>query len=590
MPIEFIRDGVGYVEGLEIAKFGVNVFDERERLGNSQLETMKNRLNSALNRRRFLGLVGGSVITQFAAIDGVQATSQVPSRVAGGNEIQRANRNKRPNVLWIQTDEHRTDSLGCYGSKWAKTPNIDALAARGVVMQTCVCQSPVCVPSRSSQLTVRYPQECNVPFVENQRVPNTFPEDTITFPEHFSRHGYETVSFGKSHTPPHPTWQTKHTENIISAEYAGFFNLADGYDEDKARVVKRPGIHRIIIGGSYPTFFGNPSRRLTDQVIEYLRDRNSDRPFLLRISHNWPHTPVLPPPPFDRLYDPAEIVIQPYSEKAYRERAEYDRTMSDAQRMAEIPENLYRQTWADYMGLVGYVDYEIGRLLAAMKALGLDDDTIVLFSSDHGRALGEYGHGEKCTFDNQVWKVPFIFHWPGRLPEGEVREDLCELVDTGKTLAALAGIGDDVPSNWRGRDLFGGGILPREEQSVFGQIGSPNENAPILQNEIVKNELKSVTKRLLNGIEPHMVNPAFRLMRTGVRTHEYRMDVSWMRKGRRIQIEEADGNLFHLVSDPREMNNLWAEPSRQDVVRNLYARLKSWFENMEKPTGVFGGS
>lgn len=544
-----------------------------------------NRSEGRVSRRKFLTLIGGTVAAEAAASEIGQATdSGATPSVA---RKARTRRRRRPNILWIQTDEHRVDSLGCYGSEWAKTPNIDALAARGVVMKTCVAQSPVCVPSRSSQLTCLYPQECNVPLVENQRVRGTFPSGTVTFPEFFAERGYETVSFGKSHTPPHPTWQSKYTDNIINADYAGFFALAPGYDEDNARVVKRPGIHRIIIGGTYPTFLNNPSRRLTDQVIDYLGNRASDKPFLLRISHNWPHTPVLPPPPFDRLYDSDEIFIQPYSERAYRGRANYDRTMSDAQRLSELPVDQYRQTWVDYMGLVGYVDYEIGRLLAAIKALRLEDDTIIVFSSDHGRALGEYGHGEKCTFDDQVWRVPFIWCWPGNIPGGVVREDLCELIDTGRTLAGLAGLGDQAPEKWRGRDLFGTAPPPPEEQCIYGQIGWPDASAPILQTEHVKEELQSIT-RLLGGIPPHEVNPAFRLLRMGVRTHDYRMDISWMTAGKRIPIDQADGNLFNLRADPREMNNLWTEPSARPVVDALQQRLQLWFDEMDKPPGVFG--
>lgn len=493
-----------------------------------------------------------------------------------------------PNILWIQTDEQRPDSLGCYGSAWAKTPNLDELARRGVLMQNCVCQSPVCTPSRSSQLTCLYPQECNVLF--NNEVAwreNIFPEGTITFPEVLARAGYETVSLGKWHTPIHPTWEhTEQDQLVLIRKYADYTAMGEGYPDEKYRVVKRPGIHPIIIGGTYPSADENPSRLLTDRAIDYLRDRKRDRPFLLRVSHNWPHTPVLPPPPFDRTYHAADIPIREFDEEALRSRARYDRTLAAAQRMRELPLEKYRQSWKDYMGLCSYVDHEIGRLLAALRALGLEQDTLILFSADHGRALGEFGHGEKCSFDDQVWRVPMIWSWPGRLPENQVRDDWCELVDTGRTLLGLAGLANATPNIWRGRDIFGGSIPSREDQAVFGQIGWPNVNSPLFADPAVT----KIRTRLANimGMDLDQAYPVFSLMRVAVRTPRYRMDVSWMKDGRRIPAEESDGNLFDLQEDPLERRNLWRDPASRATVADLTRRLEAWFEGLAKPELVFG--
>ena len=495
---------------------------------------------------------------------------------------------QRPNIIWIQTDEQRPDSLGCYGSKWAKTPNLDAMAKRGVVMKNCVCQSPVCVPSRSSQLTCLYPQEINV-LLNNEVAwcPNIYPEGTTTFPEVFAQAGYETANFGKSHTPEHPTWKcNRRNDGGFDRKYADFCNLGSGYDEEKYHVVKRPGIHRIIIGGSFPVFWDNPTMTLTNDSIDYLRKRNPNKPFFLRVSYNWPHTPVLPPPPFDRLYQTDEIPIQYYDEQAVQKRAAYDRTLAKAQRMDELSKKQYQQQWKDYMGLVAYVDYEIGRLFAAVKALDLEESTIVMFSSDHGRALGEFGHGEKCTFDDQVWRVPLIWLWPGHLPDGEVRDDLCELIDTGKTLLSLANLTDRILPHWRGRDLFGRGPLAAQDQMVFGQIGWPNRNAPILQGESVKKMHQSIIEAM--GMPLEQAYPIWGCLRMAIRTQRYRMDIKWMEDGRCIPLSETDGNLFDLQADSKEKNNLWTYPTSQPIIKDLAKKLLTWFEDMDKPTKVFG--
>jgi choline-sulfatase len=491
-----------------------------------------------------------------------------------------------PNILWVQTDETRPDAWGWHGSAWAKTPNLDLLAAHGVVMKTCVCQSPVCTPSRSSQLTALYPQECNVLF--NNEVAwrdGIFPQGTITFPEVFAQAGYETVSLGKWHTPNHPTWQHAEQDALIP-KYADFTDMGSDYPDEKFHVVHRPGIHKIIIGGTYPSREENPTRILTNRAIDFLRDRKRDRPFLLRVSHNWPHTPVLPPPPFDRTYLPEEIPIQYFDEQAYRTRAAYDRIIADAQRMRELTREQVREIWKDYMGLCAYVDYEIGRLLAALRALGLEKDTVIMYSADHGRALGEFGHGEKCTFDDQVWRVPFIWSWPGHLPEGQVREDLCELVDTGRTMLGLAGMEKDAPAHWRGRDLFNDPILAPENQAVFGQIGWPNTHAPLLMDPkviAIRRQLAQVM-----GMELEKAYPCFNLLRMAVRTPHHRMDVSWMKDGRRLSLAESDGNLFDLESDPFERRNLWSDPSSRPVIDRLMKRLEIWFEGLDKPEKIFG--
>jgi choline-sulfatase len=493
---------------------------------------------------------------------------------------------RAPNVLWIQTDEHRPDSLGCYGSAWAKTPNLDLLAAHGVLMKNCVCQSPVCTPSRSSQLTCLYPQECNV--LLNDEVAwrdNIFPKGTVTFPEIFARAGYETVSLGKWHTPNHPTWQHAEQDKLIE-KYASFVDLGPGYSDKEFHVVKSPDKLHIIYGGTYPSREENPSRILTNRAIDYLRDRKRDRPFLLRVSHNWPHTPVLPPPPFDRTYLAEEIPIQYFDEQAYRLRAAYDRTVADALRMRELTREQVRQIWKDYMGLCTYVDYEIGRLLAALRALGLDKDTVIMCSADHGRALGEFGHGWKHTFDDQVWRVPFIWSWPGHLPENHVREDLCELVDTGRTLLGLAGIHQQAPAMWRGRDLFNDPIPRPEKQAVFGQIGWPNAHAPLLMDDKVIAIRRNFSQMI--GMELEKALPIFSMLRMAVRTPRYRMDVSWMKDGRRLSLAENDGNLFDLRSDPFEKNNLWNDQASRPIAAALMSKLDAWFEGMDKPEMIFG--
>jgi len=467
-----------------------------------------------------------------------------------------------PNILWIQTDEQRPDSMGCWGSTWAKTPNVDALAARGTVFRNTVCQSPVCLPSRTSQMTCRYPQEVNA-MTNDMGQRDVLPAGTQMFTQVLAAAGYETVTFGKRHLPKWDSWQ-RHESCVLNSEYSGYFALNARYREEDYHVIKRPGSTPIILAGTYPVFEPNPSRTITDWAMKFLRERDRSRPFLLRVSHNWPHTPVLAPPPFEQLYDPEELPVRFFDEEAYAGRSQSDRRIADSHRMRELSKAQYRQIWKHYMGLCAYVDYEVGRLLAVLESLGMERETIVIYSSDHGKLLGEWGAGEKGTFDRQCWGVPFIWSWPGHLPEGRVSEGLCELMDTGRTLAGVLGI--EAPAEWRGRNLFGDAA----PEAVFGEIGVPNSAAPLLAGEQKEDE----------------ANRDHRPLQVAVRTQRYRMDLVWMKDGQRV--EPTDGNLFDLEADPLERRNRWRDEASAGVKRELLGKLEDWFASLEKPAELFG--
>jgi arylsulfatase A-like enzyme len=421
-------------------------------------------------------------------------------------------------------------------------------------------------------LTGRYPQEINT--LHNQVATehhlggehgpgSVLPAGTVTFPEIFAGAGYATASFGKWHTPPHETWQEN--RSLVNLEaFSGYYGLNEAYDEARYHVIKRPGGTPIILAGTYPAAHGHPSQIITDEAIDWLHERPADRPFLLRVSHNWPHTPVLAPPPFDSLYDPDEIPIRFYDDGAYTRRASYDRRLADGWRMRDLTRDQVRQMWKDYMGLVACVDHEVGRLLSALRLLGIEDNTIVLLSADHGKSLGEWGATEKGFFDSEVWRVPFVLAGPGVEARGAVRTDVCALIDTGRTLLSLAGL--DVPSSFRGRDL----MSDPAPGAGFAQIGWPDGTAPLLKALDIN------------------LGPTAAAMRVAVRTQRYRMDVTWMRDGRRLALAEADGNLFDLDGDPEERENLWAAPEAQPVVRELWQILEAWFDDLDKPAEIFG--
>jgi arylsulfatase A-like enzyme len=209
------------------------------------------------------------------------------------------------NILWIQTDEQRTDSLGCYGNARVRTPNLDRLARRGTTFFEHHTQSPVCVPSRVCELTSRYPHQTGI--LENSvhftwgQWPTDAAGPVVTFPELFAEAGYATVNMGKYHTPHHLTWlENWHFEFL--PEEAGHTALAEGFDEEAHDVIHRGNEHsRVILSGKYPEVVGGrtPQTYLTDHALDWLgMYGHVRRPFLMRVSYLAPHTPVLAPEPF----------------------------------------------------------------------------------------------------------------------------------------------------------------------------------------------------------------------------------------------------------------------------------------------------
>ena len=465
----------------------------------------------------------------------------------------------RPNILWIMTDEQRTDSLGCYGVPWARTPTIDALAAQGVVFQYAYAQCPQCVPSRNSQLTARYPQETCCTFNQGGI---DFPDGMPTLVDVLNDAGYHTTTFGKQHTSMPLAWQEQF-DGILDKHYAGYYQLADRYDPADYHVINRPSDDQpIIISGVYPGGDDHPSAQITDRAVAYLNDHGDDQPFFLRVSHNYPHTPVLPSPPWESLYDNIDIPLAVPDDGTRHGRSRWDQLGAAPQGMDKLTAEQVRRCWRHYMGLCAQVDHEIGRLLTALDAQGLRDHTIILFSSDHGTCLGQFGVATKGTFDDPSWHVPFIWSWPGHVPVGGVDSDPCELLDTGRTLLNLCGLGDCVPASWRGRDLFN----EPPAEAVFSQIGYPT--------------MRSVVGRAAVDQREH-----FRLLRMAMRDTRWRMDYSFMRDGQRL--EPTDGNLFDVQTDPGELDNLWDDPSYRTVRQACIDRIIAWFDGMDKPDAMF---
>ncbi|HUS46899.1 MAG TPA: sulfatase-like hydrolase/transferase, partial [Phycisphaerae bacterium] len=244
----------------------------------------------------------------------------------------------KPNVLWIQTDELRADGLGCYGqSPWAHplTPSLDALAARGVLFDNTYCNSPVCVPSRTSMLTGRYPHEIGV--YHNEASRHVLPGELISFPQAFAAAGYQTVTIGKTHTPKHPIW------GRVVGSLAGAGSAVRPYrsrgGEPPPLAVRLPGAPPVLVGGICALAPGEISAttHLTNLALEWLQaDGGRGDPWMLRVSYLMPHTPVLAPQRFADLFDPADFAFDAGRDRPHETMPAFERFIADANRGGQL--------------------------------------------------------------------------------------------------------------------------------------------------------------------------------------------------------------------------------------------------------------
>ncbi|HBQ65044.1 MAG TPA: hypothetical protein DD727_09050, partial [Clostridiales bacterium] len=166
--------------------------------------------------------------------------------------MNRPDRISKPNILFIMTDEHRADTLGCYGTSWAKTPHIDDLANRGILFENHFVNSPQCVPSRTSMLSGVYPHQAGI--YDNKAIHQSWPEGLVSFPQILSRNGYHTANIGKIHYPRNEDmWDENHVF-VEFPEVANPYRLGPGYDEKEYEVIHRHHEKDIILSGKYPNF------------------------------------------------------------------------------------------------------------------------------------------------------------------------------------------------------------------------------------------------------------------------------------------------------------------------------------------------
>jgi len=356
----------------------------------------------------------------------------------------------KPNILFITTDQQRYDASGGAGPSFLRTPHYDHLRREGITFTRAYADCPLCVPARVSMITGKHA-------VTHGVLGNTSTSEKLrrdgTLPTLLREQGYATAAIGKMHFGPE---RVRHgfDEMIIPSDYYRYM-AKSGHD-------CQPMHHGLGQNELYPTMATVPeAQTLTswtaEQCVEYIRERRDPTvPFFLWCSFSKPHPPLDPPEPYYSMYRNCPIP-EPFH-GAWRDGKDCPAALA---RMAEqhsfdlIPPEIIREARAAYYGLITQIDYNMGRVFAALQDLDMFSDTLIIYTSDHGEFLGDHRMGSKVFFHESSAHVPFVIRPPQSWEcamRGHESTDLTSHADIMPTV--LAAIDADLPGDMDGMDLL----------------------------------------------------------------------------------------------------------------------------------------
>lgn len=460
---------------------------------------------------------------------------------------------EKPNIVMIMADQMTTNAIGVYGNAGAKTPNLDRLAEDGIVFRNCYCNSPLCAPARASLVTGLRISRNHV-FDNGAELSASIP----TFMHHLRRAGYRTVASGKLHfIGPDQLhgFERRLTTDIYPASFAWTPDWRKGAYPNLGSSVRT----LEVSGACKWNIQLNYDEEVHFRALEFLRYEAleaDDKPFFLCISYTHPHEPFMITDEYWKQYQDGKIDFPKTPPIPFEKHHPYNQWIQIHHEIDKYPpsEDILIRSRRAYHGMVSYVDKIVGDLMNELKRLGLLENTLIVFTSDHGEMLGEHGMWFKRTFFDGSTKVPLIISWPGVWPRGIEINKIVSLMDLCPTFIEL-------------------GNLPEGKSIEKGLDGS--SLCPLLAGQHAEWKDEAICEYLGEGtIRPMLM----------------------LRKGnfKYIHIEDYDPILFDMNKDPYELCNLagqtdmrnieeemrdtlligWDEVSmRQQVTRSQQARL-----------------
>ena len=424
-------------------------------------------------------------------------------------------RSEKPNLVFVFADQMRGMAMRCAGDENAITPNMDKMAEEGIMFSHAYANAPVCTPSRACMLTGRYP-------ITNRTITNDLPmpEDEITFGEILKKEGYKTAYIGKWHLDGIPrdifTPQGKRRHGF---DYWAVWNCAHDYFNG-----------RLFFDSPEPFLLkGYEPIAQTDIALDFIK-KNSDQPFCLFLSWGPPHDPYHQvPEEYRQLYNPNNLILPP-NFLANPDFSKYPLSRLDS-------ENGARGILADYYSAITALDHQLGRIINAIDELNLAEDTIIVFTSDHGDMLFSQSSVKKQQPYEESINIPLIIRWKGHIQEGIISDTLFSTVDFLPTL--LSAMNCDQPEGIEGFDL---------SWTLFGKNGYEPDSVFLM-------DLVPMDEGVRLGIREWR----------GIRTKRYTY-ARW--------IDGNDWVLFDNEVDPYQLNNLIDDKNMLSIKQNLELELQ----------------
>lgn len=370
---------------------------------------------------------------------------------------------KKKHVLMIFTDQQRRDTIHALGNDKIVTPALDSIANEAIVFDRAYTPSPVCVPARMSMFAGQYCARTG-----NNTNDKTKVYDGEGFYAEFTKAGYNTHCVGKMHYNPdlygslgfrsrksqeemaHP--DDDYTKFIKSGPYKHVFD----YNGQRTELYYIPQVSQLPMEA-------HPTQWVGDNAVEFLENVDPDKePVFLMASFIHPHPPFCPPAPWNKMYR-GPFGIEPFIPEDFESYADLLRNRYTCDALGISPRRL-EVLYQHYYACVSFVDYQIGRILDTLKKKGMYDDTIIVFTSDHGDMMGDYGSMGKRTMVDSASNIPFLVKMPGQ--EHCTRHDPASLVDLAPTLLSACGIDYD-KAEYDGVDL-----MSETHEEVYSQYGN----------------------------------------------------------------------------------------------------------------------
>ncbi len=457
------------------------------------------------------------------------ASAAVGLGPAGRARARSRRSTQRPNILVIMSDEHNAGVTGCYGSPIVRTPNLDRLAEQGVTFESFYCNSPLCVPSRMAFTAGKYisrtgswSNSCWLPSDEYPSIARVM-----------TAAGYDSLLCGKQHYDR--TRRYGFTE--IGGNMNNSFKTGKGGRRKPDNLPENP----TKISDRFDEFHAGDSRilehdrRVTAGVTEFLKRRQrGDGPFFLFAGYLAPHFPLIVP---QEYWDPyVGRVPMPVIPPGHLESLPLNyKHLRAGFQLEAVPDDITRKGRELYHGLTQWFDEQLGIVLAGLAKSDVADNTIVVYTSDHGENMGEHGLWWKNCMYQHAARVPCLVSWPQRWTGAQRRSQACSMVDLVQTIADLGGA--ETPGDWNGR-------------SLCDWMDDPEADWKDLA---------------LSEYYAHNIASGYVMLRAGKHKYVYHTRIDESRPPER--------ELYDLDADPGEFNNLASDPAHKERVEKMHAQL-----------------